>query len=285
MPNCYARLSDIKAEYQGSGAGTSLDAVLLRMGERASRLIDERTHRHFYSLPGQTLVFPQHPMPPHVGHSQLWLSADIASITSLKLDEDGDGVFEKTLAANVDYWTYHEDGGYNAKPHVPVARIDLNPRSVVATTFPRAPRSTQLVGTEGYSDEQALATELGAAIVSTTATSFTSKAAPDLSPGDTAVVDDEQMDVTGVSGTTITVTRGVNGTTAATHLIDAEVYRRRYPRPIELAASMQAVRFAREVQTGYGGNLANAELAGMSFRALYPAIRDALDPFIRYEVA
>jgi hypothetical protein len=41
--------------------------------------------------------------------------------------------------------------------------------------------------------------------------------------GATILIDDEQMLVTGTSGYDLTVTRGVNGTTAATHLTDAEI--------------------------------------------------------------
>ncbi len=284
MPNCYARLADVKAEYQGSGAGSTLDSVLLRMSERASRLIDERTQRHFYHLAAQTILAPHRPRPAHVDGTQLWLPSDLASITSVKLDQDGDGVFEKTLTVETDYWPYYEDGGYTARADRPVIRLDVNPRSTQLSTWPSSVRGVQIIGADGYSDEVELLTTAAEA-VDNAETGIDLAAAA--SPGDTLVIDDEQMDVLSALATapfTVTVTRGVNGSTKATHDNGASVYRRRFPREIEMAASMQAVRFAREVQTGYGGSLANAELAGMSFRSMYPAIRDAVEPYVLREL-
>jgi hypothetical protein len=68
-------------------------------------------------------------------------------------------------------------------------------------------------------------TTLSAAIISTSATTLTVTSAT-LFPGSgnfRILIDTELMLVTGVSGTTFTVTRGVEGTTAALHLISAQV--------------------------------------------------------------
>lgn len=51
----------------------------------------------------------------------------------------------------------------------------------------------------------------------------------DVSPGATLLIDSEQMYVTSVSGDTVTVERGVNGSTAATHSTGATVYQYAYP--------------------------------------------------------
>lgn len=272
MPNCYARLADIREEYQGSGAGTSLDTLLLRCDERASRMIDERTGRHFYSLQGQTVLVPYRPRPQHMDATQLWLPVDIAAITTLKVDQDGDGVYETTLVENTDYRTWP----FGRQSNEPIERVDVITTGQISA-WPSGEFTVQIVGTRGYSAEVELLTTTTEALdTSETGVDLTAAA----SPGDTLVIDSEQMDVVSVSSLTATVTRGVNGSTAAAHNSGASVYRRRFPRAIELAATMQAVRFAREVQTGYGGSVANAELAGFSFRAMYPAIRDALEPFI-----
>ena len=66
-------------------------------------------------------------------------------------------------------------------------------------------------------------TTLSAAITSTSATSITVTSASKIVNGTIIVVGSEQMLVTGVAGTTLTVTRGYNGTTAATALINAAV--------------------------------------------------------------
>lgn len=278
--NTYSRLSDLKAELQGAASGTSNDAVMLRMLERASRGIDTLCQRHFYSVLATRLYALA---PGRVGRdpSQLELPDDLISVTTLRADTDVDATYETTLVVNTDYWLYP----YNLPANEPYTRIDLNPLSAELTTWPTTRRLIQVVGKFGYSDETQVATTLGAAIVSTTATTFTSAASPDLSPGDTVVIGSEQMDVTVVSGTTITVVRGINGTTAATHLIGATVYRRRFPRDVELATVMQAARFTREVQTGFSGSIGNSDLAGFSFSSMYPAIRDLLNPYRRHPIA
>lgn len=74
-----------------------------------------------------------------------------------------------------------------------------------------------------YANAWSQVTTLSAAIVSTSATSATVTSATAISPGALIRVDDEYMRVTNVSTNTLTLERGVNGTTAATHLITAPV--------------------------------------------------------------
>jgi hypothetical protein len=66
-------------------------------------------------------------------------------------------------------------------------------------------------------------TTLGASIASTGATSVTVASGTNFSPGSVFTVDSEDIQVTAVSGTTLTVTRGVDSTTAATHSSGATV--------------------------------------------------------------
>jgi len=272
--NCYSRLDDVKAELQGGGSGTSNDTVLLRGIERVSRAIEETLNgRHFYSRQG-TLVLPE------VDRTrfntpegcQLWIEHDVISITTLKRDDDGDFVYETTLTTPTDYWTWP----YNKLTHEPIARLDL-----VSTTWPTSRRRVELVSKIGYSEETQAAGTIAAAMVDTTGTSITMAGSHGLSAGDTIIIDSEQMDVSVVATNTLTVTRGINGTTAATHLVNAPVSRRRFPREIEQACVMQTVRFFREIQTGYGGSIGNSDFAGYSFSSMYPAIRDLLRPYRR----
>ena len=53
--------------------------------------------------------------------------------------------------------------------------------------------------------------------------------ASDLGPAQTVLVDSEQLYITAISGNTLTVERGVNGTTAATHSGGAALTRYDYP--------------------------------------------------------
>jgi len=67
------------------------------------------------------------------------------------------------------------------------------------------------------------------AISSTTATSASVASAAGLGPAQTILIDSEQLYITAISGNTLTVERGVNGSTAATHSGGASVYRYDYP--------------------------------------------------------
>jgi hypothetical protein len=94
-----------------------------------------------------------------------------------------------------------------------------------------------------------------AAIVSTTATTFTVQAGEGalFSPGHFLQIDSEYMEIVSISTDTLTVTRGANGSTAATHLINAPVSILEITEDVQRitarqAASMYARRGAFEAQ-------------------------------------
>lgn len=273
MPNCYSRLADLKAALQGSGSGTSNDAALLQELERVSRAWDSMLGRHFYSLVA-TRYLPER-IDRDVYGNELILPEDLIEVDTLKIDADGDGTYETTLAVDTDYWLYP----YNRLAHHPARRIDINPSSSVGA-WPALVRRVQLVGMFGWSNETHAAGTIAEAL-DAAETLIELTPGHDLDAGDTLVCEDEQMDVREVDVGIATVTRGVNGTTAATHADDTAISRRRFPRDIEAATVMQAARFFREMQTGYGGSVANSDLSGYSFTHLYPAIQDLLQPFRR----
>ena len=66
-------------------------------------------------------------------------------------------------------------------------------------------------------------TNLAAAISSTSATSFSVDDATDIEANQNILVGSEEMTVTNIASNTLTVIRGVNGTTAATHIDNASV--------------------------------------------------------------
>lgn len=85
------------------------------------------------------------------------------------------------------------------------------------TSFAVGYRTVSVAGTWGHSNVTIPnATTLASGFsASTTATSFTTSATPTLSPGMTLLVGSEQMYLRTLVGTTATVVRGVNGSTAA----------------------------------------------------------------------
>ena len=79
------------------------------------------------------------------------------------------------------------------------------------------------IGGTATSGQAKTATELSDAITDAAATSFAVASVANITAKDVIRVGDEDMDVTSISSTTLTVVRGINGTTATTHLDEAVV--------------------------------------------------------------
>ncbi len=117
------------------------------------------------------------------------------------------------------------------------------------------PLTVTITGVWGYSKAYAQAwasvDALAAAIVSTSATTLTVAdvdgadeygSTPRISAGNLLKIDDELLEVTATNTSTnvVTVRRGVNGTTAATHLISAAVSVWRVEEPVRRVVARQA---------------------------------------------
>lgn len=102
---------------------------------------------------------------------------------------------------------------------------------------------------------------LGAAISSTSATSITTTTntgsdlmgnVPALSPGMLIQIDSEWLRITAISGTTVTVARGQNGSTAATHSNSTAIYVYFPPYDIIDIATRLAAYLTKQDDTTYG---------------------------------
>jgi hypothetical protein len=89
-------------------------------------------------------------------------------------------------------------------------------------------QTLSIVGSWGYTADTVSVTTSDA-IGSTTGTSASVTSAANLGPAQTILIDSEQLYITSISGNTLTVERGVNGSTAATHSGGASLYRYDYP--------------------------------------------------------
>lgn len=275
--NLYAQLAAIKADRRIQS--TNEDAALLRHSGAVARAIDDITNRHFFSQIA-TQYYDGN------GKSQLWLRDDLLSVTTLAVDNDGDGVYETVLVQDTDFWLWPDNSN-------PKLRIDLIPNSNKLSVFRAARKSVKVIGMFGFSND----TELTGATLSDdgggidlTETVVTLAAGGGLlvSAGETLVVESEQMYASSISGDNVTFVRAINGTTAATHANGLAVYRRRYPEPIERAASLQVTRMLREQQVGAvnEGPPVNPPggVGGFQYSALYPMIRDLIQPYVRYAI-
>ena len=101
----------------------------------------------------------------------------------------------------------------------------------------------------------------------------------DVEPGDMLKVGSEEMEVTGVAGTTAIVVRGSNGTTAAA-ATDAAVYIRRYPRDVENVVKERTVARRWDSQGGYAGGITlSGDSMGGASRGVYARWRDTVGAY------
>jgi hypothetical protein len=148
-----------------------------------------------------------------------WLVSVTGTITSYK---STDRITSETLSEGYDndYWLLP----YNSSPKV---EIELNEDT--SKSFHGGQQTLMVSGVWGYSNDLSPEKTTTGTISTTTETAFGVNGASGLSPAQTVLIDSEQMYITGISSNTLTVERGVNGTTAATHTASTSVYIYVYP--------------------------------------------------------
>ena len=130
-----------------------------------------------------------------------------------------------TEGYNADFWLMP----YNSAP-----KTILKLNEDTTKGFDAGQQTLSILGSWGYTADTVSVTTSDA-IGSTTATSASVTSATDLGPAQTILIDSEQLYITAISGNTLTVERGVNGTTGATHST-VTVYRYDYPELVVQAA-------------------------------------------------
>lgn len=271
MPNLYASVAQLKSQLNISD--TSDDAKLARILEAVSRQIDRQCARRFY-VETRTRVY--------TARSSSYVRVDdILSVTSLKTDPDGDRTYPDTWATT-DYDLDPSNAAYESPPQ-PYTRLCVTPHGTYS--FPaRIPRGVQVVGSWGYYQALQRLTATAGAIASTSTTSVTVSAGTEFSIGQTLLIDSEQLYVSGVSGTTLTVVRGVNGTTAATHGAASAIDVYTYPVIGEACLYQSAL-------DRLGGSNPGGLAGGGDFEqpirsgGLHPFARRMLEPFLRVEAS
>ena len=186
---------------------TTHDAKLKRYIERASAYVERVTGRTFHPVTA-TRYFDA---PVGTPRGALYLGDDLLSVTSIT--DDG-GALTATS-----YFLYP----LNRPPY---RRVELLATSDTWTFTDSRQQAIIIVGTWGYSASyDDTGATLNSALSSTTAATFTASDGSLIEVGWSLLIDSEQLFVTGVSSNTVTVQRGNNGTTAATHSTGATIYR------------------------------------------------------------
>ncbi len=234
--NEYGLMADLKLlipDYSGTGD----DGVMRSICTAASRWLDAKTHRWFYPLI-QTRYY-DHP----------------EDATRLKVDKDLLAVSEFTtqngeVEVTADQYFLMCADSYNLTPYDRIVLKTNSDRTQLIYTG-TLQKANAVTGTWGYHEDWGNAwqssndTILNATGITTSGTSITVAdgdgadifgVTPRFKIGQTFKADDEFMDLTGISGETLTVIRAVNGSTAATHAKDVMLYVYRPMKDIEDAA-------------------------------------------------
>ena len=265
--NLYATLNDIKDLLVVEADN---DEQLLRVLEAASRQIEKLTGRYFYCYEGIKYL--------DGGGSKMWLSEDILSITTLKLDEDGDGVFESSLAP-ADYILYPLNT-------YPKTRLEINPQGDYSGFNSGIQKGIQITGVFGYADSQT-PYELRTTLVGALAAAVTTVPSTDsslLETGETIRIGSEQMFIEEINANNLICKREVNGTTAATHTTLDPIYAYTYPGDIVQATLIIAMRAWKRKDSAYQDIVGSPETGQIiTSKGIDPDVRELVAPYRRQE--
>ena len=204
MSNCYVCREDVKT-YLGI-TGTGDNTLIENITERASRIWDALTRRFFYEL-RQTRYFN------YEDDYILHLNADLLSLTTLT---NGDGTVID------DYILYP----LNLYPKLRV-ECDKSSTGFVYTSTPQ--RAISILGLWGFHDDYSYAWASSGDTVqdnplTSSATTLNVTSGGNFKVQQTIKIEDEQLYITAISSNALTVQRGKNGTTAASHVKTTTIY-------------------------------------------------------------
>lgn len=215
-------------------SGTDDDDEMFQLLLAMSEWVEGYCNRHFYPLVTTKLFDGD-------GSTSL-LVPDLLAVTTLKEDTTDDKTYDDTWATT-DYWTWP----YNAQPtkHWGYAYTSLRVRGGgTKATFARAEQNFELVGQWGYQNHAELSGSLlnDAGNLDTSQTDVTYDGGGAIEVGQTVRLESEDMLVTADSSTVLTVTRAINGTTAATHADNTPISILRWPPALERAVLLNTAR-------------------------------------------
>ncbi len=196
--------------------GNTEDERLFNAIKSASDIIDTVTQRCFQPVLA-TRYFD--------GNEPLDVD-DLLSVTTFKTDEDNDLDYDNTLTENTDFilWPYNR---------FPKRRIKLSPTSSYASFGGANDKGIQITGLWAYALSATPYSASGTTVASIDAstTTLTPADITKIDIGQTLKVEDEDMFVVDKGALSVTVERGANGTTAASHT-SKTIYIYGYPNDI-----------------------------------------------------
>ena len=277
MPNAYAGLNTLKSGGVLDISGTTFDSRLLAVLEDVSRWIDLYCSRHFHVLV-TTRTFDGN------GGTELILP-DLISVTTLKTDDNKDRTFETTWGSS-DFLLYPQNAEPTKSWGRPYTRVVVDVESGSKSAIPTGMRMVQIDGKWGYREDLATSSSsVGGNSMNASATSFGVQDGTQFSPGQTILIDAEQMYITSITGDNLTVVRAINGTTAASHAASATIQVYQYPAGIVEACTIQVARLWKRKDSAFASGVAFSQSKSTDeFASLDPDVRLMLSPYRRLAV-
>lgn len=138
LEHCYLELEEMRQAL--SQTGTYADPTFRRALLAASRGIDRVCERRFWRDTDANQVRYYTP-----SSTSLVVVDDVETITSLQVDQDGDGTFEETWTANTEYLAEPLNAATDGWPFT---RLETHPAG--GKSFPGYPRSVKVTGRFGW---------------------------------------------------------------------------------------------------------------------------------------
>lgn len=235
-PHSYLGRDDLKRSLGSTVSAKDVD--LRRALEAVSAEIDDWLHRTFQPYQAE-LVYS-------ATSGQSLSVDDLISADSVAMDQDGDRVYEVSLATSD--W---EAGPANAPArHQPYQWLDVQPNGRWRFTTVR--RGVKVTGTWGFWQDLAANGARLSSALDATSTSFALASSTALQPQQTILIGSEQIYIGDISGTTAYVERGANGTSATSHTTANAIQVYRYPAPVVEACRLQSLRVHKRTDAPLG---------------------------------
>ena len=273
--NIYAHLDKLKRRLEPTGTESSYttgyDTALLELLNAASRMIDRFTNRRFYVWYG-TKYFD--------GSSDPFDVYDLLSIDSggFDLDETADDTYG-SVVVTTDYYLYPLN-------EWPKTQIKTAPDGEYGGFASGIRKGIRIVGNWGYGDGESASpySDSGDSVqnnpLSSSDTSLTVSGGATFGEGQTLLIESEQVYISSISTSTLTIVRAVNGTTAASHVQNTTIYIYNYPYDIVEACLIQAMRWWKRKDTAFADVIGIPELGAVSvFKGLDPDVRLILNSY------
>lgn len=272
----YADVATFRGYLSGTGHadGWTDDALILRLTlEAVSRTIDQhlggrcfgpRTQTRSYDLGrGALRSDAMLPSSPDLTTPDYWpgrlTGASVLPLDDWLISATTVTAYSGTARGSSQTLTEGIASDFLLEPYNDSPKITLKLMEETAKSLSAGQQTLTLLGVWGYQN-QSVSVTTAAEAIDTTETGIDLAAVGSVAPGMTLLIDSEQMYVTALEGITATVRRGVNGTTAASHLTAAAVSVIEYPSDVVMLCLEIARNRWRERDAGQGATIGDGAM-------------------------